>query len=322
MKDTDYAYAVARIRANECRLLPGAVLDEMAGAPSYDAAVRRLGEYGWTDGSETDLSLLLRREGEKLWLLMKETVKDRSELQVLTALNDFYNVKAALKSMLTDADPSPYYVQPTLLDLDALTDAVSRHAFEKLDLPLAQAAKQAYEAATRTESGQSADVIIDAAALHCLSLQADETNCRMLADILRFLCDSTNIKIAVRCARTGKDRSFVESAVGPCHSIDRDALCAAAMQGEEAVLALLETGVYRAGAEALKKSTTAFEKWCDDSVIELCRSAKYEFFGFAPIAAYYYAKSTEIKTVRIILSAKQAGVANDIIRERVRKLYV
>ena len=89
MKDTDYAYAVARIRANECRLLPGAVLDEMAGAPSYDAAVRRLGEYGWTDGSETDLSLLLRREGEKLWLLMKETVKDRSELQVLTAINDF-----------------------------------------------------------------------------------------------------------------------------------------------------------------------------------------------------------------------------------------
>ena len=322
MKDTDYAYAVARIRANECRLLPGAVLDEMAGAPSYDAAVRRLGEYGWTDGSETDLSLLLRREGEKLWLLMKETVKDRSKLQVLTALNDFYNVKAALKSMLTGVDPAPYYVQPTLLELDTLTDAVSSHAFEKLDEPLASAAKQAYEAATRTESGQSADVIIDAATLHCLSQQADDTDCELLGDILRFICDSTNLKVALRCARTGKDLSFVESAVGPCHHIDRDALCVAAVQGEAQLLQLLSTGAYRAGAEALKKSSTAFEKWCDDSVIELCKGAKYEFFGFAPIAAYYFAKTTEIKTVRIVLSAKQAGVPNDIIRERVRDLYV
>ena len=66
----------------------------------------------------------------------------------------------------------------------------------------------------------------------------------------------------------------------------------------------------------------AFEKWCDDSVIELCKGAKYEFFGFAPIAAYYFAKTTEIKTVRIVLSAKLAGVPNEIIRERVRDLYV
>ncbi len=322
MRDTDYAYAVARIRANEVRLLPGAVLEEMANAPSYDAAVRRLTEFGWTDGSETDLSVLLRTESEKLWLLMKETVGDSDHLRVLTALNDFYNVKAALKSMLTDADPAPYYVQPTMLDLDALTDAVSSHTFEKLGEPLAPAAKQAYEAATRTESGQSADVLIDAATLQYLSKQADTTDCKLLSQILRFLCDSTNIKVAVRCARTGKDRSFVESAVGPCHQLDRAGLCASAVQGEAQLLELLSSGVYRAGAEALKKSTTAFEKWCDDSVIELCKSAKFEFFGFAPIAAYYFAKITEIKTVRIVLSAKQAGVSNDIIRERVRDLYV
>ena len=322
MRDTDYAYAVARIRANEVRLLPGAVLEEMANAPSYDAAVRRLAEFGWTDGSETDLSVLLRTESEKLWRLMKETVGDPDHLRVLTALNDFYNVKAALKSMLTDADPAPYYVQPTMLDLDALTDAVSSHTFEKLGESLATAAKQAYEAATRTESGQSADVLIDAATLQYLSKQADTTDCKLLSQILRFLCDSTNIKVAVRCARTGKDLSFVESAVGPCHQLDRAGLCASAVQGEAQLLELLSSGVYRAGAEALKKSTTAFEKWCDDSVIELCKSAKFEFFGFAPIAAYYFAKTTEIKTVRIVLSAKLAGVSNDIIRERVRDLYV
>lgn len=322
MKGTDYAYAVARIRANESKLLSSAMLDEVVAAASYDKAVDVLRARDWVRTDDTDVSALIAAQSEALWVLMRESVTDKNALAVLTALNDFYNVKAALKSMLTGVNPKPYYVQPTLLDLDTLTDAVSSHAFEKLDEPLASAAKQAYEAATRTESGQSADVIIDAATLHCLSQQADDTDCELLGDILRFICDSTNLKVALRCARTGKDLSFVESAVGPCHHIDRDALCAAAVQGEAQLLQLLAAGVYRAGAEALKKSSTAFEKWCDDSVIELCKGAKYEFFGFAPIAAYYFAKTTEIKTVRIVLSAKQAGVPNDIIRERVRDLYV
>lgn len=322
MKGTDYAYAVARIRANESKLLSSAMLDEVVAAASYDKAVDVLRARDWVRTDDTDVSALIAAQSEALWVLMRESVTDKNALAVLTALNDFYNVKAALKSMLTGVNPKPYYVQPTLLDLDALTDAVSRHAFDKLEEPLATAAKQAYEAATRTESGQSADVIIDAATLRCLSKQARETDCELLGDILRFVCDSTNLKVALRCARTGKDLSFVESAVGPCHNIDRQSLCHAAVQGEAQLLQLLATGNYRAGAEALKQSTTAFEKWCDDSVIELCKGAKYEFFGFAPIAAYYFAKTTEIKTVRIVLSAKLAGVPNDIIRERVRDLYV
>ena len=322
MKQTDYAYAVARIRANEGKLLTSAMLDEVVDAPSYDAALELLRSDGWALTDSTDVSALVKAQSKQLWTLLHESVPDKDDLQVLTALNDFYNVKAALKSMLTDVDPTPYYVQPTSLDLETLTDAMRRHAFDKLEEPLAGCAKDAYETACRTESGQSADVIIDAAALAHLSRQADETDCELLAEILRFICDSTNIKVAVRCARTGKELSFVEHAIGPCHAMDRQRLCNAAVQGEASLLTYLDATDYRTGAEALHKSTTAFEKWCDDSVTEICKQAKYEFFGFAPIAAYYYAKSTEIKTVRIVLSAKQAGVPTETIRERVRALYV
>ena len=159
-------------------------------------------------------------------------------------------------------------------------------------------------------------------ALQCLYRQAEETDCDLLSQMLLFICDSTNIKIAVRCARTKKDLSFTRLAVGPCDKLDRDALCLAAVQGEAALLEYLHATPYRDGAAALKKSTTAFEKWCDDSLVALCREAKYTFFGFEPIAAYYFAKTTEIKAVRIVLCAKQSGVATDIIRERVRALYV
>ena len=322
MKDTDYAYAVARIRANEGRLLTGAILEEIVAAPSYEKALSILCANGWAEPGVTDVSALVRAQNEQLWRLLKESVPDPEELQVLTALNDSFNLKAALKCMLTGADPAPYYVQPTVLDLEALTDAMQRHAFEKLPAPLGDCAKQAYETACRTESGQSADVIIDAAALAALSAMAEQTDRALVARILRFLCDSANMKIALRCARTGKDLSFTDSAVGPCHAFDRDALCAAAVRGEAPLLALLASTPYRDAVDALKKSTTAFEKWCDDQVVALCREAKYLFFGFEPIAAYYFAKTAEIKAVRIVLSAKLSGVSAETIRERVRDLYV
>jgi V/A-type H+-transporting ATPase subunit C len=322
MKETDYAYAVARIRANEGRLLTTAMLDEIVAAPSFDRALALLRGHGWAEEGVTDVSALVAAQNERLWTLLWESVPDKEELQALTALNDFYNLKAALKCMLTNVAPAPYYVQPTTLDLALLSDAMERHAFEKLPQPLADCAKEAYETATRTESGQSADVIIDAAALACLSKQAQDTESALLARILRFICDSTNIKIAVRCARTGKDLSFTDSAVGPCHGFDRGTLCNAAVKSEDALLAFLAATPYRDGAAALQKSTTAFEKWCDDRIVALCREAKYLFFGFEPIAAYYFAKSAEIKAVRIVLSAKLSGVSADIIRERVRDLYV
>ena len=322
MKETDYAYAVARIRANESRLLTGAMLEELVAAPSFEAALKLLVSFGWAQDGDTDVSSLMRSQNEQLWTLLRESVPDENELPVLTALNDFYNLKAALKCMLTDADPAAFYVQPTTLDLPAVTDAMQKHAFEKLPQPLADCAKDAYESACRTESGQSADVVIDAAALQCLFRQAKETDCALLAQILRFICDSTNIKIAVRCARTKKDLSFTRFAVGPCDRLDRDALCLAAAGGEAALLDYLDSTPYRDGAAALKKSTTAFEKWSDDSIVALCRQAKYTFFGFEPIAAYYFSKTTEIKAVRIVLCAKQSGVSTDIIRERVRALYV
>ena len=45
-------------------------------------------------------------------------------------------------------------------------------------------------------------------------------------------------------------------------------------------------------------------------------------FGASPLAAYFIAKETELKCIRIILSAKLSHVSGEIIRERMRELYV
>ena len=323
MKDNDYAYAVARIRANESKLLTSAQVAALVQAPTFEKAMDQLRSLDWpVNAADTDVTAVIASQSERLWKLLQESLPAPEECCVLTLLNDFQNLKAALKCMLTERAPEGLYVQPTSLNLDDLTRRVMNHDFDLLPEPFGACAKSAYEAACRTESGQSADVIVDAATLQALSDAAQATNSALLADVFRFLCDCTNLKIAYRCAKTGKDLSFTCDAVCACDKLDHRLLCEAAVRGVPALLEYLAATPFADGARLLKTSTSAFEKWCDDRVTELIKRAKYEFFGFDPIVAYYYAKQAELKTVRIILSGKQSGVPTEIIEERVRALYV
>lgn len=323
MKDTDYAFSVAKIRANENRLLTGAQVNSLVDESSFERVAASLHSLGWLENEkDVDISKAVKAQNKMLWNILRESVPNKEELKVLTILNDFFNVKAALKCMLTEQDPEKLYTEPTSLDLEKLTESIKAHSFERLEGTLGECAKEAYEAACRTESGQSADIIIDSAALSFLLNEAKNSKSELLTEIFEFICDSTNMKIAFRCAKTNKDISFCEAAIAPCARLDRKKLCESTVKGEKELYAYLETTAYSKGAALLSKSTTAFEKWCDDTVTEISKKAKYIFFGFEPIAAYYFAKTAEIKTVRVILSGKKSGVPAEIIKERVRALYV
>ena len=79
---------------------------------------------------------------------------------------------------------------------------------------------------------------------------------------------------------------------------------------------------YAQGAQALADSPSAFERWCDNRIIETIRPQLYNSFTIGPLVAYVIARENEIKTVRIILSGKQNELPDESIRERVREMYV
>ena len=74
--------------------------------------------------------------------------------------------------------------------------------------------------------------------------------------------------------------------------------------------------------EQLKLSYSAFEKWCDNHMIEAIKPQKTNPFSIGPLVGYVLGRENEIKTVRIILTCKQNGLGDDAIRERVREMYV
>lgn len=93
-------------------------------------------------------------------------------------------------------------------------------------------------------------------------------------------------------------------------------------EGPEVLRDFLSTHEFPEAAEALRTSPSAFERWCDNRVIETIRPQKTNPFSLGPVVAYYLARENEIKTVRIILTAKANGFTEEAIRERTREMYV
>ena len=320
MRDTDYAYCVARIRANERYLLKDKDLSELIDSKNFDSAIAYLLDKKWIS-EKGEISNCIKYQSEKLWQLLSESVPDKKELDILCTVNDFFNIKAAVKCHFTGKEPYDYYVKPTTLNLEELTEKVSSHKFSAIEGAKGKCAEESYKTACLTENGQNADIIIDRACIDEIRRYANEKS-GVTAEICGFLCDTTNIKIAFRCALTDKKKDFTETAIGECKHLSKKDLVKATLGGKDALCEYLAKTSYSDGAEIYLTSAAEYEKWCDNKVIAIAKKSGFTAFGFDPVCAYYYAKLTEMKSVRIILTGLKSGADKSDIKERVRALYV
>lgn len=321
MRDTDYAYCVARIRANERYLFKEKNMTELIESKSYDSAMQYLIDKKWIS-QKGEISDIIKYQSEKLWALLSESVPDKKELDILCVINDFFNIKVAVKCHFTANNPYDYYIQPTTMNLDELTEKVASHKFTAINGSKGKCAEESYKIACLTENGQNADIIIDRACIDEIKRYADKKDDSITGKIYAFLCDTANIKIAFRCAMTNKNRDFTDMAIGECKIIDRKTLIETSLKGKDALSEYLAGTYYRDGAEIYLNSAAEYEKWCDDKVITIAKKSGFTAFGFDPVCAYYYAKLTEMKSVRIILTGLKSGADKSEIKERVRALYV
>ena len=96
-------------------------------------------------------------------------------------------------------------------------------------------------------------------------------------------------------------------------------------EGQSAVLYLLNRTPYEKLARLIAESdgtAAAAERLADDFRMELVRAAKHTTFGAEVLTAYFYAQEYAVKNIRIVIAAKKAGLAAEIIHERIRTSYV
>ena len=319
----EYTYAVARIRYRESRLLSNSDLNALLSSKDVASAIRTLRDKGWGDNSSDDSpDTLLRVEENKLWSFIDEIVPERSTFDFLLVPNDYHNMKVAIKAITRDQDPEGLFIENSTIDPVTLYDAIKKRDYTALPENFADTAKEAMTVLLETSDGQLCDIIIDRACMQNVYALGQQNENEMIRRYCELFVASADIKLAVRCSKTGKSLDFIRRALAPCDTLDVQRLAAAAALGYEDILKYLNETPYRGAVDALSRSMSAFEKWCDDSMTGALQSQKWEPFTVGPVVAYILARQNEIKAVRMILSAKANALPEEIIKERLRMMYV
>ena len=253
---------------------------------------------------------------------MKELSIDMKNFDVLSYPKLYHNLKAAIKEVCTEEKNRHIFYEDVSIPGSVMLEIIKERDFGKLPAHMQGAAQEAYETLLHTRDGQLCDVIIDKAALDAIYQAGKASDVPIIRDYAESTVAVADIKIAVRSQKTAKSIEFMKRAMAECASVSVDQLSKAALAGADAISEYLLGTAYAEGAEALRTSPSAFERWCDNRIIQTISPQKYNAFTIGPVIAYVIARQNEIKTVRIILSGKLNELPDDSIRERVREMYV
>lgn len=307
MKDVEYVYAVSYIKTLENKMLSRSDMQALISADGVDSAKRFLTEHGWR-GERTDE--LLKNELESAWKKAYEVCPKEAPIDLLLYENDFHNLKTVLKALVQNEKwekmtLSPYTVSPA--DIET---AIKSKNTDELPDHLKKVTEEAYKLITSTMDGQLAEIFIDKAEHIAVLEGAKRTKSEFLIGWAELLIELSDYKTAWRCALGKKTADFVKNAlIRP-----KDAL----LDNVGAVIEEIKKNYPDADTETI----SAFEKWCDNKKLTYVKRAKAESFGFAPIMAFLIGKSFEVQAVRIILTCKENGLSEEIIKERLRDAYV
>ncbi|MBQ9757362.1 MAG: V-type ATPase subunit [Clostridia bacterium] len=317
-----YTYAVARLHASENNMLSNQDLERLLSSNNVHEALAILAEKGYDTMSTENADAVLEIERKKLWNLISELVDDISVFDIFLYENDFHNLKAAVKSVVTKDYCGSIFVSSGTVSAETVLKAVKEREFGELPEFLRETAEKAVKALLETGDGGLCDVIIDKAYLEMLLECGKKSDIDLIKNYAETTVALANIKIAARGSRTGKSAEFFRRSLAGCKTLDVESLGGCAAKGFEELLEYLKGTDYLEAASVLAKSYTAFEKWCDDRIMREAKKEKNNQFTIAPIFAHILAKESEFKMVGLVLTAKQNKLSEDAIRERLRELYV
>lgn len=322
-KEQIYPYAVARIRVLEKKLLSNQVLNQMAEEKEPASCFRTLTEYGYDYPSELNsigVEKILSAETEKTYGLIRDLVPNAKFIDVFLYKNDYHNLKVLIKSEVSGVDGEQFLIDGGTEPVGKLKKALLDRNYSDLPPVMGKAIAEAFSAYSKTQSGRVVDMIMDKAAFRQMKEGACESRNQFIIDYVSKLCDLTNLKSFLRIRKMNKDFTtfssvFVEGGILSLNYFLN------AFSMDNPVNSFKATSYGVVCENGMDKGFTEFEKLCDNYIMDYVKDAKFKALTLEPLIAYLYARESEIKTVRIILSGKLNNISSKIIKERVREAY-
>jgi len=331
IREEDYAYATARVRAVEPRLLDSLRFERLLEAPTVSDAVKLLTEARYAEGtdvSELGWEALLDAEGARVTAFLAGIMPYPEVLDVFRLQTDYLQAKRLLKALYRSRDPGALTGLPGTVPMAALVRAIEDHKPYELPAPLAEAIFTAMDTYGKSGDPRDIDLVLDQGAYRHMAQAAAEVGHPFLTETVALYTDMANIRVFVRGRLIGESVDFLRKALLPGGNLAPKRFLDAADKSVEAFLESIrytpfgETAL--AGFEAFKagRGISLFEQRLEDRFMQHVRKAKYVAMGLEPMVGYLLAKETEIRNVRILLTGKVNGLPQEEIREKLRMTYV
>jgi V/A-type H+-transporting ATPase subunit C len=337
--DTRYAYAVARIRGLETRLLDRQWIERLL-AEDASGALKVLADSAFQEAiSDVERPEDLERGLTRAFAETLSTVSALSpepELIDLFRIRwDFRNLKALTKASLlkfSEEDIGPAGEVIGLTDGIGTVDlALLRKSLQDDDLvslpPVLSGATRAAQESYR-DSGElaSVDREFDLAMWGHALATADENGSTFLAGYFRVEIDLINVRTFIRIKEAGRDRTDLASVFIPGGVLDLSFFEGHLGEPVDTFARSLEYGRYGALAPVFREWTRErahlLELACDNILLDHVEQARTIAYGIEPLVAFVLLRRLEIKLVRAAVAAKLSGVSRDDVEARLRTVHV
>lgn len=358
MDNSNYAYAVGRIRALENQLLKMADFERLLEVESAEAVLGELSDTDYGDHISRiknigDFEFILNEELKRVYRLTKEFSLDPEITDLFFLKNDLHNLKVLLKNKyFPTSGIEEYLIDLGLFSLSDLKNMVEKNDYSKFgDLTIQEAIEQAVKQFELTHEVELIDFVLDAAVYELSLRTVGKYKNAFLKKLFQLEIDAINLKTLVRFVITRKDKRYLKDVLIHGGDLPYEFFLKAIIENEKNVLQKMHQERYRniivyeenlgakerrlpflekyekilaEGVNSWEENRNFFrlEKLIDDLLTTHLKKAKYISLGIEPIITYLLAKEMEVKNIHIIIVSKINNLPEEKIRQRLRETYV
>ncbi|MHC4115487.1 MAG: V-type ATPase subunit [Planctomycetota bacterium] len=309
--DWRYTYETAVVRVLEMQMLTKSTLLDIANAENFEAAVHLLSssEYAPAQGKDfAQVENILQLRRSTVRELFADFMLDKPIVELFKARDDFSNIRLAVRRVLTERPLGTDYSNDGTVPAEQFKEIFEEENYSPLPLYMRQAIEEAVLGYYKNKDVRRIDYAIDNAQAEYNVKRAIELNSRFLLELFRMQIDLTNIRTMLRLKFTESEERNVFPEGG---YIGQDRLRHGLDVSYEAIAALFFTTPYSEVVESgvtyfiANKSFLKIEECCRRHLNGFLKSTVQISAGPQPVIAYLLMKENEIRTVRLILTAKK-----------------
>ncbi len=322
--DWRYMFQTAEVRALELHMLSRAVFLEMANAADFPEAVDALSasEYGATQpikGLHAMEQMLLARRAD-LRAFFEDLMIDESVAELMRSRTDFANLRLAVRRLVTDKPLGTDYSPGGNVEPETFAPALQEDNPGMLPVFLQEASEEAVLAYYDHKDIRDIDYSIDRFQTDYQLKRAAEMGSVFLTSLFAIQTDLTNLRTLFRLKYMDSDdkSAFLDGGFLRMfrfeHALELGLDALASAFATTPYADIVENGV---AYLASKQSFLAVEQRCEAYMLGFLRKTSTITAGPQPVIAYLLAKEQEIRTIRLVLTAKKSRLDSKLILDRI-----